>query len=219
MTENKRILVVDDDPGVRDSYKTILSPPPAKDVIAKGALLFDETAEDTKPSSKKQYDLITVTSGEEGVKAVERAAERQKPFAAAFIDMKMPGIDGAETSKRIWAIDPDIKIVIVTAYSEYTPDDIIRVTHREDLFYLRKPFNPEEIKQFARALTNLWDLEQERRWGVEKLDQTNEELSKYAEDLNITSRELKNEVAERKKTEEELRQSIQDLLSNRKFFC
>jgi len=30
---------------------------------------------------------------------------------------------------------------------------------------------------------------------------------------------LKNEVAERKKTEEELRQSIQDLLSNRKFFC
>ena len=58
--------------------------------------------------------------------------------------MMMPGIDGAETAKQIWHIDPAIKIVIVTAYSDYTPDDIVRLVGREDLFYLRKPFNPAE---------------------------------------------------------------------------
>ena len=95
--------------------------------------------------------------------------------------MKMPGIDGAETVKRIWSLDPDIKAVIVTAYSEFTPDDIVRVTGRDDIFYLRKPFNPEEIRQFALALTNQWNLEYEKRLLSHKLEKANEEL----QDINL----------------------------------
>ena len=211
MDQNNRILVIDDDPEIRESYHVILTPSPTEDIISKGASLFDRPMQESVPIERKKYDLTMAESGEEGVKAVEEATEKKEPFTVAFIDMKMPGMDGAETSKRIWATDPDIKIVIVTAYSEYTPDDIIRQVQREDLFYLRKPFNPEEIRQFARVLTNQWDLEQERRWLVEQLDQANEELSEYAEDLNITVRELKNEVAERKKSEDSLKESEERL--------
>jgi sigma-B regulation protein RsbU (phosphoserine phosphatase) len=112
--------------------------------------------------------------GENGIKAVQAALEEQMPFAAAFVDMMMPGMDGAETAKEIWRIDPQMKIVIVTAYSDYTPDDIVRKVNRDDLFYLRKPFNPAEIKQFARALTAQWNLEREKELLSSKLAQAHE---------------------------------------------
>lgn len=180
MKENNRILIVEDDPGVRDSYKDILSTTQKDDVELEGASLFSGTIPDAEPIVQKEYDLTLVDRGEKGIKALEKAIEEKIPFAAAFVDMKMPGIDGAEVTKRIWAIDPNIKIVIVTAYSEYTPDDIIRVTGRDDIFYLRKPFNPEEINQFARVLTNEWNLEHERKLLSDKLRKANDEL----EDMN-----------------------------------
>jgi len=181
MIENKRILIVDDDPGIRDSYKGILSPLHADNVLSKGASLFDEPVEDAGPVSQNRYDLIITGRGEEGIEAVEKSIEQKAPFAAAFIDMKMPGIDGAETAKGIWAIDPDINIAIVTAYSEHTPDDIVRVTGRDDVFYLHKPFNPEEIRQFARAFTHQWSLEQERKQLHEKLKKLNADLESLVE--------------------------------------
>jgi len=189
MGENNRILIVDDDPGVRATYQSILSARDSENIVAKGADLFGEPAPSIQSAPVKEYDLSLASRGEEGVSLVEKAMEEKKPFAAAFVDMKMPGIDGAETARQIWAIDPRIKIVIVTAYSEYTPDDIIRVTGRDDLFYLRKPFNPEEIRQFARAFTNVWNLEKEREILSNKLQKANQEL----ENIN---RELEQKVKE-----------------------
>jgi len=165
-----KILIVDDDPGVRDSYRQILSPSPALDFIEKGAQLFDGKDRKTRATSDPLYDITLTDRGEAGVAAVGHAASTRTPFAVAFVDMMMPGIDGAETAKRIWQIDPAIKIVIVTAYSDHTPDDIVGLVGREDLFYLRKPFNPAEIRQFAKALTNQWRLERERELLSAKLE-------------------------------------------------
>jgi sigma-B regulation protein RsbU (phosphoserine phosphatase) len=171
---NTRILIIDDDAGVRDSYRQTLTAAQASDIINKGAALFEETVQDRGTPHQTQYDVILTDCGENGVKAVQAALEEQMPFAAAFVDMMMPGMDGAETAKEIWRIDPRMKIVIVTAYSDYTPDDIVRKVKREDLFYLRKPFNPAEIKQFARALTTQWNLEQEKELLSSKLAQAHE---------------------------------------------
>jgi len=180
MIENNRILIVDDDPGVSETYRKILAGSSKPDILSKGIALYEETAQEMKPIFWKSYELTLAERGEDGVRQVEKSVEQQIPFAAAFIDMKMPGIDGAETAKRIWALDPDINIVIVTAYSEYAPHDIIRVVGRDDIFYLRKPFNPEEIRQFARALANKWNLEHEKELLSVKLEKANEKL----EDVN-----------------------------------
>ncbi len=180
MTKNNRILIIDDDPGVRETYQKVLSPNPTTDILAKSVSLFGEPERHSGPAAQTGYELTVAANGIEGVKAAEMAIDGQHSFAAAFVDMQMPGIDGAETSKQLWDIDPDIKIIIVTAYSEYRPDDIIRIAGRDDLFYLRKPFNSEEIRQFARALTNQWNLERERESLSEKLRKANEKL----EDMN-----------------------------------
>jgi CheY-like chemotaxis protein len=141
-TYNSRILVVDDDAGVRDSYRQTLTAAPASGIITKGAALFEEKAPDRGTPPENQYDVILTDCGENGIKAIEAAIEEQMPFAVAFVDMVMPGMDGAETAREIWRLDSRIKIVIVTAYSDDTPDDIVRKVKRQDLFYLRKPFNP-----------------------------------------------------------------------------
>jgi sigma-B regulation protein RsbU (phosphoserine phosphatase) len=173
-TYNSRILVVDDDAGVRDSYRQTLTAAPASDIMTKGAALFEEPAPERGTPHKTQYDVILTDCGENGIKAAEAAIKEQMPFAAAFVDMIMPGMDGAETARELWRLDPRMKIVIVTAYSDDTPDDIVRKVKREDLFYLRKPFNPAEIRQFARALTTQWNLEQEKELLSSKLAQAYE---------------------------------------------
>jgi len=203
MKDNKRILIIDDDESIRETYRSILLPEVEPDSLSMGRALFDIPLEDVdsftdtplstgEPSHKKDfsqtadfdaegldgYELTLAGQGEHGVALVETALQEKTPFAVAFIDMKMPGLNGAETAGKIWAIDSRLKIVIVTAYSEFSPEDIIAVTGRGDLFYLRKPFNHEEILQFARALTNTWNLEQKMIVLQNELEQANLGLAK-----------------------------------------
>ena len=188
MKENRKILVIDDDEGIRETYQGIFTPEPDSDVLSSGMALFGPGAgEKKKPVRQKEYEICLAENGSHGIERVKAAVAEGFPFAVAFIDMKMPGLDGAHTSRQIWEIDPGIKIIIVTAYSEYTPEDIISVTGRDDIFYLRKPFNHEEILQFARALTNEWNLERKRDLLEVDLKKANEEL----EDMN---QNLKNKV-------------------------
>ncbi|MBF0243349.1 MAG: response regulator, partial [Desulfamplus sp.] len=186
MEENKRILVVDDDEGIRGTYQSIFTPEQESDILQTGAYLFDiNLSREQKRQKQKRrktidYQLSMAENGNQGIELVKLSLNENSPYAVAFIDMKMPGINGAETSKLIWEIDPKIRIVIVTAYSEYTPDDIIAIAGRDDIFYLRKPFNHEEILQFARALTNEWNLEQKQDVLKIELKAANQAL----EDMN-----------------------------------
>jgi signal transduction histidine kinase len=189
MKENKRILVIDDDEGIRETYQGIFIPEKKSDLIQKGRDLFDAPLEESKsksstePKAAIEYQLSLVEDGTKGIALVKKAALSKRPFAVAFIDMKMPGLNGAQTSKQIWEIDPGIKIVIVTAFSEYSPADIVKITGREDLFYLRKPFNHDEILQFARALTNEWNLERKQKILKIQLEKANKELGHMNENL------------------------------------
>jgi len=162
MAEKPRILVIDDDPGIRDAFKEIFSPSRNQPVYEKGAALFAKEASQPVACPSEIYDVSIVENGESGIKAVEQALENNLPYAVAFIDMNMTGIDGAETSRRIWELDRRIKIVIVTASGEYSRCDIISIARRKDLFYIRKPFTIEEIKQFASALVHHWTVDREK---------------------------------------------------------
>lgn len=90
---------------------------------------------------------------------------------------------GIVTAGRIWTIDPNIKIVIVTAYHEYAPEDIVQITGRQDLLYVNKPFNHEEIRQLARALLNQWNLEAEHQLLCKQLENSNTRLREFSHDL------------------------------------
>jgi len=173
MNENRRILVIDDDSGIRNVFTEVFRKTSEKGLMDEGRLLFDDPAGGRSSLPAEPWEIFTAVSGEEGVLAVQEAVTDKRPFAMIFLDMKMPGIDGAETARRIWHMDPHAKIVIMTAYSDFKPEEIITIAGREELFYLKKPFSRDEIRQYARSLVSRWNLERERDQLQENLREAN----------------------------------------------
>jgi len=187
--ENNRILVIDDDPDIRQTYQRILSSVRLKTFPEARHPLFKDLDSSSHESKERSYDLSIVESGEAGISEVKASLKNKNPFAAAFVDLMMPGLNGAETAAWMWMIDPHIKIVMVTAYDNYMSEDLTLVAGRDDLFYLRKPFNCDEIRQFAVAFTNQWSLERETerltkdlRIVQEELEDMNQNLQKKVEE-------------------------------------
>ncbi len=160
-TDNNRVLIIDDDPEIRDAYRLVLSPEQEveKSSIAQLTRLLDN-GRILKPSAPFSFELGFASQGSEGVAIAESALQNSQPFAVAFIDIRMPpGFDGMETAARIRRIDPHMEIVIVTAYSDRSREEIVRaVGAPEKLLFLRKPFDPEELIQMALSLTAKWNL-------------------------------------------------------------
>jgi CheY-like chemotaxis protein len=118
--KNRRVLVIDDNPSIHEDFRKILSP-----ATASTAALAATEAEVFGPSpdavEQTQFVVDSAYQGQEGVLLVRKALAAGRPYAMAFVDVRMPpGWDGVETTQHMWAIDPDIQIVLCTAYSDYS---------------------------------------------------------------------------------------------------
>lgn len=174
---NRRILVIDDNPSIHADFRKILTTPVAADAAFSkvAADLFGEAA---ASPARTVFELTSCYQGQEGFEAVRNAVQRGTPFAAAFVDVRMPpGWDGLETIARIWEVDADIQLVICTAYSDYSSEDIARRLGASDrLVILKKPFDVMEVAQLASALTEKWSALQAARARLRELEAANEEL-------------------------------------------
>ena len=57
-------------------------------------------------------------------------------------------------------IDPDIEIVLMTAYTDKSLSEIVRgMTSLHKLLYMRKPFSREEIQQITLSLVGKWNIQ------------------------------------------------------------
>jgi len=155
-----RILIVDDEPPMHDSYRRSFAGPRSSDGSALDAMAAELFGDDLDNSvaDAPAFALTYCEQGLEAIAAVEQALADADPFAVAFIDVRMPpGIDGRETAKRIRALDPDVNIVIVTGFSDFSPVEISKVAGPADkIFYIAKPFEVAEILQTATALAQRW---------------------------------------------------------------
>ena len=162
-TQNHRILIVDDNPTIHEDFRKVLSPADAYEaaLASAEALLFGK--ERVRASSMPPFALSFASQGEEAAKMVQLAVKEDRPFALAFVDMRMPpGWDGIETIEALWKIQPELQVVICTAYAEYSWEDIaarLGVSHR--LVILKKPFDPIELMQLAHAMTAKWAFERD----------------------------------------------------------
>ena len=94
------------------------------------------------------------------------------PTAVAFVDVRMPpGWDGIETITHICKEFPDLQIVICTAYSDYSWNEIAKsIGNTDNVLLLKKPFDNLEVTQMAHALSRKWELTQmaRKRWTTWK---------------------------------------------------
>jgi PAS domain S-box-containing protein len=168
---NRRILVIDDNHAIHDDFRKILSPASITDA----ALDATETALFGRPinaARKTSFEISSAYQGQEGVLLVQKALEAGHPYAMAFVDIRMPpGWDGVETTRKIWELDPHIQIVLCTAYSDYSWDEMFeKLGYRDGLLILKKPFDTVEALQLAQALTEKWWLHQESRKKMDVLE-------------------------------------------------
>ncbi|MGA8706687.1 MAG: EAL domain-containing protein [Steroidobacteraceae bacterium] len=165
-----RVLIVDDEPEVRDAYRQIFARESAGAGRAHASALSElRTRLFRKPAaaapahrSQIEFEAVLCQQAEAAVREVEQALAADRPFAVVYLDMRMPpGKDGIWAAARIREIDPVIEIVICTAYSDVDPTDVGGIVPPEDkLSYLQKPFHPHEVRQLTIALAAKWRGEQ-----------------------------------------------------------
>lgn len=170
-----RLLVVDDNPDIHTDFKKILTKDPAQEYPELQDIKSKLFPVDAKKTASLTYEIDSALQGQEALQLVTEAVKQKKNYALAFVDMVMPpGWDGLETIKNIWKVDEDIQIVICTAYSDFSWDEIINLLGINDNFViLKKPFEVIEIRQFACCLTRKWFL---GRKAGHKFDQLHEEV-------------------------------------------
>src|SRR5438045_5134883 len=116
-----------------------------------------------------------------------------------------PGWDVIETISRIWKEFPDLQIVICTAYSDYSWDEIAKsVGNSDQILVLKKPFDNVEVLQIAHALSKKWQLTQIARKQMEELEAL---VSQRTVEMRAANDQLTGEVAERAGAEEGFRRS------------
>ena len=153
-----RVLVVDDLPEIRSDLSRVLRPKPPDDIDAMVQRVLGRVAPEALPS----FEVEDVGSGSDAVAAAQRARAGDRPFAVAFVDMRMAGWDGLTTMQRLWEVDPRIQVVMCTAYSDHSWADICaRIGITDRLVVLRKPFDTVEVQQLALSLAVKWRMARE----------------------------------------------------------
>ncbi len=194
---NRYILIIDDNLSIHEDFKKILSKVVNEDRLT-GILEQSLFGEESQVNITRIFELDSAFQGDEAVKMVEYAYREKKPYALAFVDVRMPpGIDGIETITRLWKIDPHIQIVVCTAYSDYSLEELHhRLGSKSDsLMILKKPFDSIVIQQMALALVGKWNITYE---------------------LRAKNYFLKKEIDERKKVEHSLKKYAEKLQKSRK---
>jgi diguanylate cyclase (GGDEF)-like protein len=164
-----RLLIVDDNEAIHSDLKKILLPDRINSLLADDeAVLFGKVA-----SRSIVFEIDSAFQGQEGLARLQAAQAEGRPYALAFIDIRMPpGWDGIETISHLWNADPELQIVICTAYSDYSWTDIEKkLGISNNLVILKKPFDPIEVTQLAHALTSKWSSNQHARLCRDVLDQ------------------------------------------------
>jgi two-component system, sensor histidine kinase and response regulator len=204
---NNRVLVIDDNPAIHADVRKILCPQVSENAISLDALeaeLLGDGVASTRPAANFAVD--DAHQGREGLELVKKAVASGRHYAMAFVDVRMPpGWDGVETTLELWKVAPDLQIVICTAYSDYSWDDMLaKLGNSDRLVILKKPFDTIEVLQLANALTEKWNLIQQAHVHAVNLEQRVSERTAALEASNHT---LQAEIMRRLEMELDLKRA------------
>src|SRR5947208_10133811 len=93
---NRRVLIVDDNTSIHDDFRRVLgAPADSNELSASEAALFGAAEVESR---RPVYEIDSAFQGEEGLAKVNHARGEGRPYALAFVDMRMPpGWDGVQT--------------------------------------------------------------------------------------------------------------------------
>ena len=89
--------------------------------------------------AKDGYEVTTAEDGESALRHL-----RESPPDLVLLDIQLPGIGGLEVLEKIKAAEPDVVVIMITAYGMV--DTAVRAMRAGAYDYLNKPFNLEGVK-------------------------------------------------------------------------
>lgn len=126
-----KVLVVDDEPGIRSGVSRILN---------NFQVNYPFMDEDYK------YEVLEAATGEDGITVIER----DKPDIV-LLDNKLPGIQGIEVLEYIRNKNYDIVVAMITSYASL---DVALKAHKFGATdFIPKPFTPQELKSSIENIT------------------------------------------------------------------
>lgn len=127
-----RVLVVDDEAGIRMSIARILQ-----------RLTLSLPEHETEVS----FEVKEAETGEQALEMIKAS-----PPDILLLDNKLPGISGIEVLEQLSSLNLDIHTVIITAYASI--ENAVRATRRGAYDMLPKPFTPAELKSTIEKVTH-----------------------------------------------------------------
>jgi CheY-like chemotaxis protein len=166
---NHRLLVIDDNLSIHRDFRKILDNSSlSENLDDREKALFGKAAEHSK---LPKFEIDSAYQGPEGLTLIEKSLRENRPYSLAFVDVRMPpGWDGVQTTCKIWEKYPDLQVVICTAYSDYSWEQMVRALgYLDRIIVLKKPFDNIEVLQLAVAMSEKWRLNQQTKLGVDNL--------------------------------------------------
>jgi len=111
------------------------------------------------------YEVGLAAGGEEAI-----AMAREKGFEVVLLDLKMPGMNGLETLKKLKEVRPDAEILMMTAYAAV--DTAVQAMKKGAFDYLVKPFDPDEVEMQIKKIVAHKELVLENILLRKKLEET-----------------------------------------------
>lgn len=144
-----------------------------------------------KNTFRKKYNVVTALSAVEGLKILEN-----ENIDLILSDQRMPGMSGIEFLKLAFEKYPDLNRILITAYSDY---DILKdaVNEIKIFQYIEKPWNEDDIQGTIDSAIKIHRLQLENHKLTKNLIESNDELLKKNDELNL-------EIELHKKTQLEL---------------
>jgi CheY-like chemotaxis protein len=161
--ENKRrILIIDDSEAIHTDFRRILNPEQRcgrSDLDLLEEALFGQTPSRGNAANEPEFEVDSAFQGQEGVAKIREALSAGRPYSLVFLDYRMPpGWNGAETLKHLRTVAPMLRVVLCSAYSDYSWGELLQeFSDLQLLKELRKPFNGQEVRQLALTLTEPQD--------------------------------------------------------------
>ena len=157
------------------------------DKIAKTVLVIDDREQSLKAVSTAMrlsgYIVLSGTDGEEGIRYLENEVVH-----LVVTDLKMPGMDGMEVLAAAKRRDPNIEVIVMTAYGSV--ESAVEAMKKGAYDYLTKPINLDELRLKVRGALEkqklalrVEDLEQQLddRYGLDNTIGTSDKIRRVYE--------------------------------------
>lgn len=199
--QNRRILVIDDNRAIHEDFRKILEISPDEDRYDQARAALFGGSPPTR--GQERFELDCADQGQQALAMVQSALKEGRPYAVAFVDMRMPpGWDGLETVEHLWNEDSRLEVVICTAYADQPWVEIRdRIGRNDKLLILQKPFNSIEVLQLATSLARKWNLAHQVEQQLRELNQRVDERTGELQRANDQQKQLQRQFQQMQKME------------------